>query len=227
MTKAVRRKVPIIGLNGPPRCGKGYITQHLVQLLPHATVIKIQDGLFRFHQDLGHAKDYETYEDWKRSPDFDRDSIIRTASLGRAKDDYTFVKICESLPEFKAADVVIFDNIGFPADNFWARRVGEPYLLLRIDTEYNLPEPAKAEGRRFTSTWKGDSRRPFVNNHMLTAYDSLQMSLLLEFIASPKYVKDGGPYHEYDKLWSQFTAKECEPVRTRRRPSGKLGGLDV
>lgn len=235
MAKPKRHRVPILGLNGPPRCGKTHITGQLQRLLPHATVIKIQDGLFRYHQELGHATEYKTYEEWKESDEFDRDAIIASATHGRRhKGEYIFVDICESLPEFKAADVVIFDNIGFAADNYWARRVGDPYILLRIDTPYMLPEPQKAEMRQLNQTWKGDSRRPFVNDLMLTAYDSLQMELLLDWLSCPGIKKDSGPYNELYQLWSERFAQRLEAGQPRlRNPIGKrrtrrqLGGLDV
>ncbi|KAK0039433.1 hypothetical protein Bpfe_031110 [Biomphalaria pfeifferi] len=229
MAKSNRKRVPILGLNGPPRCGKTFIMSKLQQMLPHATKISIQDGLFAYHQELGHAKGYSTYTEWKESPDFDRDSIIRSASHGRRTvGEYIFVDICERLPAFQEASVVIFDNIGFAADNYWARRVGDPYVLLRIDTPYDLPEPQKAEMRSLNTTWKGDSRRPFVNSHMLTAYDSTQMSLLLDYIANPEVDKAGTPYHEYEQLWNQrFNQRDQPRSAGRRRSTRVVGGLDV
>ena len=203
-------KKPIIGLNGPPESGKTFIMGKLQRMLPHATTISIQNGLYSMY--LGHLveSDYDayrtmpaTYAEWKSSPDFNRQAIIDFAKGAReSHGEDVFVNYCMRLPEFEEARVVIFDNIGLPADHKWAADIGAPYLLLRIETPYALIEPFKSERlRQLEHVWHGDSRQPFAHRYTLSAYDSQQMSLLLDYLVDWKHEKESGPYHEYHQLW--------------------------
>lgn len=203
---------PIIGLNGPPQCGKTYILDRLLEYFPHATVIKIQHGMFTMMKEarLCNTDLFDSYEDYKESSMYDRRGIIRFAAERRATyGEDVFVKVCESLPAFKEASLVLFDNIGFPADHAWAANIGAPYLLLRIDAPFKMSEPFKASQRRLDSNWLDDSRRPFMWPRMLTAYDSVQMDLLLEYIESASQSNSiAGPYNEYATIWKQFHGLE-------------------
>lgn len=202
-------KKPIIGLNGPPRCGKTFIMAKLQAMLPHATQIAIQDGLFDVCVDIDPTlRKYETYSDYKNSADFNRPFVIECANHARViHGQNVFVERCMNTEAWRKASVVIFDNIGLHADHLWAGVTGRPYLLLRIETPYNMEEPDKARVQRLPNmTWPGDSRETFDYKHMLSAYDSQQMSLLLDWLADGKNDKESGPYHEYHQLWRQHFA---------------------
>lgn len=198
----------LIGLNGPPRCGKTFIMDKLQRMLPRAHKVSIQDGLFdAIRQDIPKTRKFATYADYKDSDEYNRAEVIKVATDWRIKyGDGVFTRMSASTDAFMTAKVVIFDNIGLPGDHIWARRVGDPYLLLRIDSVYDVPEPTKAWTRRLDTTWQGDSRMPFYNELMLTAYDSSQMSLLLDWLDSPEIDKTGTPYHEYATLWKRITS---------------------
>lgn len=202
-------KKPIIGLNGPPRCGKTFIMGKLREMIPHATPIAIQDGLF----EMCVAADpilgkYATYSDYKASADFDRQFVIQTASIARERfGDQVFVNKCMDSDAWRKAKVVIFDNIGLIGEHLWAVVIGRPYLLLRIETPFNMEEPDKSRMRQLPGkNWLGDSREPFDYKHMLSAYDSQQMSLLLDWLVDGKNDKESGPYHEYREFWRRHFA---------------------
>lgn len=206
---------PIIGINGPPESGKTFIMGKLQRMLPHATTISIQNGLYSMFLDHLFYSDPEmlaqmppTYTEWKSSPAFDRPRLIRFAQEAReSKGERVFVDYCAGLEEFKQAEVVIFDNVGLPADHAWAAEIGAPYLLLRIETPYALLEPTKSERlRQLDHVWHGDSRQPFAHRFTLSAYDSQQMSLLLDYLVDWRQNKESGPYHEYHQLWLQSFA---------------------
>lgn len=200
---------PIIGLNGPPGAGKTFIMNEILQLIPDATKISIQDGLFKLHKErCQQINAGMTYAEYKASDYYDRQALIETARLARAtRGESVFVRMAESSEEFKAARVVLFDNIGLAADHYWAVETGRPYLLLRIDTPFMWLEPVKASRRTIAETWHGDSRRPFMHNLMLTAYDSEQMKMLLRYLhfaGGNGAIPESSPYHEYAKLWRTF-----------------------
>lgn len=202
-------KKPIIGLNGPPHSGKTYVLNYLHTLLPHATKISIQDGMFNLMQesDVHEARAYTSYAEYKASDSFNRLCVIDFAQHMRTTcGERVFVNACMETEAYESAKVVLFDNIGLPADHRWATEVGEPYLLLRLDTALWSGEPHKALKRRLNGPWEGDSRSPFYHDKMLTAYDSVQMCLLLDLIADPNPERNRGPYHEYHSLWHRHFA---------------------
>jgi hypothetical protein len=155
-------------------------------------------------QDCGEAPRNMLYDDFKLQPD-SRQRLIKKANELRAKDSEVFEKYLVEIDEYKSARVVIIDNVGHvPTEHIFYERHSSAMIVLRLDTKYQEIEPLKARSRRLKATWDGDSRSPVEHHTMLTAYDSLQMTLLLEWIAHSN--EEAGPYHGIKTLWARYFA---------------------
>lgn len=203
---------PTIGLNGPPRSGKTFLVKKLQAMLPRAKLVTIHDAIFPQFKAAGFAEAYESYQDYKASDQYDRDLYIRFANRERSqRGDGCFLPQLLDTSEIRDAPMLIFDNIGRPAEANFFEKYAHALLLLRLDTPYLEQEPFKLMSRReFNERWYLDNRMPVASDNMLTAYDSLQMSLLLDWLTAPSTV-DAGPYNEYRKLWDDHFARIERP----------------
>jgi len=198
----------VIGLNGPPHSGKGWIVKNLLKLIPDAVVMTIHDSILESMRRNCLVGPDETWEGIKAQPD-GRAKIIDHAQEERGRDPDVFSRIVVQQPEYQQARVVIYDNIGFQRESEWFDMYSGEFLLLRIDSPYLVPEPKKAQYRRLSSSWYNDSRQPAMNNNQLTAYDSLQMWHLLQWLAGPLTRDEAGPYYDSKSIWDRcFAARE-------------------
>lgn len=195
----------VLGINGPPTSGKGWLISRLVELVPDSIVMCVQDGILASMQRHGLADPGLNYAAYKRTPDARR-RMIDHAQAERAKDPHVFSRITTESPLYHSGRPVIFDNIGFNDEVDWFKARSSCLLVLRLDTRFLEPEPSKAHGRRFDRHWPGDSRNPVYHDTMLTAYDSQQMWLLLQWLAGPLTRDEAGPYHEIKSTWNRFFA---------------------
>lgn len=196
---------PVIGVNGPPTSGKGWLIKRLVELIPDSISVCVQDGILASMQRAGLADPALTYQAYKRTPD-SRQRMIDHAQAERAKDPDVFSRITTESDDYHLGRPIIFDNIGFNDEVNWFAARSACLLVLRLDTRYLESEPAKAQGRRFDRHWPGDSRNPVYHKTMLTAYDSIQMWLLLNWLSGPLTRDEAGPYHEIKSTWNRFFA---------------------
>lgn len=197
----------VLALNGPPHSGKTWLTRQIQRLIPDAVVLHPIHMAYRIMQDAGEAPKTMLYDDFKLQPD-SRSKLITKANLLRSKDSEVFEKYLVQTDEYKTARVVIIDNVGHvPTEHVFYERHSSAMIVLRIDTCFNEIEPLKSRSRRLKAVWEGDSRCPVEHHTMLTAYDSLQMSLLLEWIAHSN--EEAGPYYGIKTLWARyFSARE-------------------
>lgn len=196
----------VLALNGPPHSGKTYLHKVLRKLIPDAIVLHPIHMAYRIMQDEGEAPKGQLYDDFKLTPDA-RQRLIAKANMLRSKDSEVFEKYLVNTDEYKAARVVIIDNVGHvPTEHLFYERHSSALVVLRIDTRFNEIEPIKSRSRRLKAVWENDSRSPVEHHTMLTAYDSLQMVLLLEWLSGPLTNEEAGPYYGIKSLWSRYFA---------------------
>lgn len=218
-------KPAVIGLNGPPHSGKTFLVSYLERVIPDAVTLRPSDELFAIMIEEGIVPRGTSYQDYKKNS-FTRERLIAKSAELREKDPNVFSRRVTELAEYCRARVVIIDNLGFYDEVNWFDEAASVMLLLRLETPYNEIEPMKSRARRTMNTWMGDSRRPLEYSNMLTAYDSLQMTLLLDWLRGPLTPQEVGPYHGIKQLWDRYFAPGGNTkVRTRRRSSGELGRL--
>lgn len=195
----------LLGVNGPPEAGKTWLMSSIQKLIPDAIIMRPSDFLYEVMQREGSAPRGMLYQDFKRLPD-SRPRLISKATELRARDVNVFDRLLVESDTFNSARVVIIDNFGFQSEVDWYDRFGSAMIVLRLDTKYNELEPLKSRGRRRTAPWENDSRSPVEYHTMLTAYDSLQMKLLLEWLNRPLTHEEAGPYNGIKSLWDRYFA---------------------
>jgi hypothetical protein len=198
----------VLALNGPPHSGKTHITKFLVSVLPHARVIYPSHVLYETMQHDGYVPPKVKYEVFKRQPE-SRQRLIDCSEYYRIRDPNIWERKIVESSEYLTADVVIIDNVGHVNDEMrFYERHSRASILLRIDTPYQEIEPLKSRARRLKTPWQDDSRTPLEHHTMLTAYDSLQMTLLLQWLTGPLTREEAGPYNGIKSLWNdRFAAR--------------------
>lgn len=207
----------VLALNGPPYSGKTHIIKLLQELIPDAIVVYPSQVLYEMMQRDGLAPKHMSYHQYKQLPD-SRDRLICASVDYRAQDHHVYEKYIVASPAYLESRVVIVDNVGHIAEEMqFYDRHSEASILLRIDTPYQELEPLKSRARRMRTTWERDSRTPLEHVHMLTAYDSLQLTLLLRWLDGPLTAGESGPYHGIKQLWDRyFAARALESVALQR-----------
>lgn len=201
-------------LNGPPHSGKTWLCNHIISLIPDAVVVRPSDELYIMMQEDGLAPRGMLYQDFKALYPDARERLIAAATKYRSKDVNVFNRRLVGRDHYLNARVLIIDNGGFQDEITWFEEYTSDLILLRVDTAYNELEPMKSRGRRLRAPWAGDSRAPVDHHTMLTAYDSLQMSLLLTWIDT-RGRGEAGPYNGIKSLWA-------DRFHFRGEPTGEL-----
>jgi hypothetical protein len=199
----------VLALNGPPHSGKSHIGKMLKRLIPDAVMLYPIRLAFQLMQEEGAVPREMLYDDFKLQPR-SRERLIEKSAELRARDPEFYERKIVGLDEYRNARVVIIDNVGHTStEHLFYERHSSVLLLLRIDTPYQELEPMKSRARRLKATWEGDSRHPVEHHTMLTAYDSRQMQLLLDWLDRPLTREEAGPYYGIKSLWNQyFTYRE-------------------
>jgi hypothetical protein len=216
----------MLGINGPAHSGKTWLIKYLEKAIPDAIVLRPSDELYRIMQEEGSAPNGMAYQDFKKLPDA-RGRLIRRATELRAVDPHVFSRRITASQEWQNARVVILDNIGFPDEIGWFDAHAVACILLRLDTPFNEIEPLKSRSRQLRDHWNGDSRFPVEHHTMLTAYDSHQMTLLLDWLRRPLTREEAGPYYGIKSLWTRYFAasESFRGVHSDGGTAGELGGL--
>lgn len=221
----------VIALNGPPHSGKTTVAKKLQELIPDATILYPNLELYAALQESGKAPRGLAYHEYKKRPE-SRQTLIDFSREQRLREHHIWERRVTDSPAYQNSRVVIIDNVGHVENEFdFYDTRSECSLLVRLDTPYQEIEPLKSRARRLRTTWGGDSRTPLEHHTMLTAYDSRQMLLLLEWLANPKLTsEEAGPYHGIRTIWSRHFATargESSGVLSdgRERASRQLGGL--
>lgn len=198
----VSGKPAVVALNGPPGSGKGWLAEKVLkELIPDAIIRKPSDFLFGMMIIDGLIPDGMSYEKYKELPD-SRHNLINYATEKRSEDPNVFSKKVTDSISYNKARVVILDNFGFDDEVFHFHQYANPLLVLRVDVPHRAAEPYRAKSRRTHSAWAGDSRSPVYYHNILTAYDSSQMALLLDWLSNPNLSREAaGPYNEVRELW--------------------------
>lgn len=224
----LQKQPSVVALNGPPHSGKTFIIKLLQELIPDAVVVYPSQVLYEMMQEDGLAPATMKYHDYKKLPD-SRDRLILASQDYRARDHHVYERRIAASQLYRESRVVIVDNVGHvPEEMRFYDKHSEASLLLRIDTPYQELEPLKSRARRMKHTWERDSRTPLEHTHMLTAYDSLQLTLLLRWLDGPLTAGESGPYHGIKQLWDRYFAagaRESTHVLQWAGASGQLGGL--
>lgn len=201
----------VIALNGPPGSGKTLISKYLMKVIPDAVRFQTNDALYSVMQEQGSAPQGMLYQDFKLLPE-SRERLIIASTVLRSEDNHIFDRRVTDSMVFKSSRVVIIDNVGRDAGELeWYDNHSSSSILLRLDTPYNEIEPLKSKARRLRTSWENDFRLPLTHHTMLTAYDSRQMILLLEWLQRPLAREEAGPYYGISQLWTKHFAS-CEPV---------------
>ena len=202
----LNRKLPsVIALNGPMHSGKSWLVAYLLRTIPDSIVMRPSDELYKIMQEEGLVPLLLSYQDFKKRSDA-RARLIKRATELRSEDVHVFNKRVTASEEYNSARVVIIDNIGFPDELEWYDRESEAMLLLRLDAPYNELEPLKSQARRLRTQWPNDSRVPVFYHSQVTTYDSLQMTLFLDWLQRPLTREEAGPYHGIKQLWDRYFA---------------------
>lgn len=223
------RSPAVIGINGPMYSGKTWLIAYLLKAIPDAIVLRPSDELYSIMQEEGSAPARMLYQDFKRLPE-SRERLIKRAIELRAEDVHVFNRRITASDAYNTSRVVIIDNIGFQDEVSWYDHETGPgkMLMLRIEAQYNEIEPVKSRYRRMKANWPNDLRTPVEYHTMLTAYDSLQLTLLLDWLQRPLTREGAGPYYGIKQLWDQYfavSASESTAVPNGLGASGQLGGL--
>lgn len=226
----------VIGVNGPPRSGKGWLIQRLAEMIPDCAVLQVQDSILACMQRDGLAPPGLTYAQYKRSEHFFRAKFIGYAQSQRAIDVDVFSRMTTEDPKYREHRVIIFDNIGFQDEVNWFEHHCNILMVLRLDVPYDVSDEVdffstlrRDSTRRIGETWRGDSRGPVTFPFMLTAYDSLQMWHLLQWLNGRLTREEAGPYYECKSIWDKFFRFRGDAVADLfgvRRDAGELGRLD-
>jgi len=205
----------VIGLNGPPHSGKGWLIENVLSgLIPDAIVMRPSDELFGMMKDEGQIPSHISYQEYKKVPG-SRKALIDFATRKRAEDSNVFSRRVTESEKYRNARVVIVDNLGFEDELIWFGCCASQLLVIRIDAPFEAEEPRKSRSRRGKGHWPGDSRQPLTWPTMLTAYDSLQMTLLLRWLTAPDLSDvEAGPYNGIRRVWMRHFAI--------REPTGDL-----
>lgn len=192
----------VIALNGPPGSGKTWIGRHIQRLIPDAVYKQpIHEGYLQM-QEEGMAPKGMLYNDFKLLPD-SRERLIRASGEFRARDYNFFERRITDSEDFRSARVVVVDNVGHTESEFpWYDLRSKFSILVRLDTPYQELEPVKSRARRLRTVWESDSRSPVTHHSMLTAYDSRQMVLLLNWLNEDLTPQEAGPYNGIKTLWN-------------------------
>lgn len=202
----------VIALNGPPQSGKTkYVLKYLLQTIPDAVPIYPSLVLYEMMQADGLAPRLMEYHEFKRLPGA-RERLIAASDNYRAVDPHVYERRIVASRKYLDSRVVIIDNVGHVADEmqFYDRHARDS-LLLRVDTPFSELEPLKSRARRLKTQWPGDSRTQLEHHTMLTAYDSQQMILLLQWLSQPLTREEAGPYYGIQTSWTRYCAA-CEPA---------------
>lgn len=221
----------VIALNGPPGSGKSWIGKYILKMIPDALYVQpILEGYVQM-QEEGMAPKGMLYDDFKLQPDA-RQRLIKASGVFRARDYNFFERRITDSEAYRTARVVVIDNVGHTESEFsWYDLRSKFSILVRLDTPFNELEPVKSRARRLKATWESDSRSPVMHHSMLTAYDSRQMVLLLDWLSRPLTPQEAGPYNGIKSLWDHCLRGgfATEPSRLRdaetNRSSGLMGGL--
>lgn len=216
----------VIGLNGPPHSGKTHLTKFLVSVIPSARVLFPSVILYTMMQEDGLAPSKVPYHEFKKRQD-SRGRLIEASHRYRWSNPNVFERRIVESPEYCNASVVIIDNVGHVPDEMqFYDRHSTAAILLRLDTPFQEIEPLKSRARRLKAAWQDDSRTPLEHHTMLTAYDSQQMILLLQWLSGPLTREEAGPYYGIKSFWTRyFAAGESSQGIRRDRTAGELGGL--
>ena len=199
----VTYKPAVVALNGPPGSGKGWLTENVLkELIPDAVLCKPSDYLYGMMIIDGLIPDDMPYDKYKELP-YARASLIEYATAKRAEDPNTFSKKVTDSIRYNRARVVILDNFGFDDEVLHFHQHSNPLLVLRLDTQHRAAEPYRAKSRRIQNVpWANDSRSPVFYHNILTAYDSIQMAMLLRWLSQSNLTREAaGPYNEVRDLW--------------------------
>lgn len=224
-----------IALNGPPGSGKSWIAKYILKMIPDAVYAQpIHEG-YKQMQEEGMAPKGMLYDDYKLRPD-SRAELIKASGVFRARDYNFFERRITDSEAYRNARVVVIDNVGHTESEFpWYDVRSKFSILVRLDTPFQELEPLKSRARRLKATWESDSRSPVTHHSMLTAYDSRQMTLLLDWLSRPLTPQEAGPYNGIKPLWDHCirtgSAGSSESTRISHaqahRSSGLVGGLGV
>jgi hypothetical protein len=217
----------VLGLNGPAHSGKTWIARYLLKLIPDAIIISIPEVIYADMQLEGLEPKGMLYQDFKLTPDA-RAKTIKFSAEARGSDIHYFDRRITDSDAWHSSRVVIIDNIGFASEMSWFDNRSRAAILLRLDSPYQEIEPMKSRARRLKAAWENDSRAPVEHHSMLTAYDSQQMVLLLDWLQRPLLREEAGPYYGIKSLWTQYIAGSESVGSTsysRPRNAGSLGGL--
>jgi len=202
----------VIGLNGPPESGKTrYLLKYLLQVIPDAVPIFPSAVLYSMMQADGIAPRGMPYHDFKLRSD-SRQRLIDASNDYRLHDPRIYERQIVASSTYLESRVVIIDNVGHVPDEmaFYDRHATDS-LLLRVDSPYNELEPLKSRSRRLKTQWPNDSRTPIEHHTMLTAYDSQQMILLLQWLGRPLSPEEAGPYYGIKSSWTRYLAAGESP----------------
>lgn len=206
----------VIGLNGPPHSGKTHLVNYLLSVIPNAVAMYPNLELYAMMQADGLVQKAMLYHDYKRLPG-SRDALIQASRVYRLRDPHVYERRVVESETYRHASVVIIDNVGHVADEMsYYDEHSVASLLLRIDTPFQELEPLKSRRRRLRTQWEGDSRTPLEHHTMLTAYDSQQMTLLLQWLRTETQPRALGPYASVAKLLKlyYFGDDSCHPSFT-------------
>lgn len=200
-------KPAVLAVNGPARSGKSWIVENILEkLIPDAIVKRVTDEIFGQMVQDGKIPDGMGYADFKAQPD-GRKQLIEESIAQREKDPNIYSRRLTDSATYKSSRVIIVDNIGYAEELKWFARNSYPLLVLRLDAPLFAREPFKSHSRRRYSLWADDCRSPVFYHDMLTAYDSIQMAMLLRWLTSPTLTREeAGPYNEIRELWIQYFA---------------------
>jgi len=201
----------VIGVNGPPHSGKGWLIKKLQELIPDSFVLCVQDGIFDAFKSQGLAPEgVNTYQEYKAHADYSRALFIEFTESVRATHVNAFSSIVTARPEYRQHRVILYDNVGFYHELEWFEHHCNVLFLLRIECPYvkegfrNDVLRQDATRRLTKGKWYRDSRGPVSFPIMLTAYDSLQMWHLLQWINGNLTREEAGAYYELKSIWDQF-----------------------
>ncbi len=196
----------VIGLNGPPHSGKTHLVNYLLSVIPNAVAMYPNLELYAMMQADGLVPKAMLYHDYKRLPG-SRDALIQASRVYRLRDPHVYERRVVESETYRHASVVIIDNVGHVAGEMsYYDEHSVASLLLRIDTPFQELEPLKSRRRRLRTQWEGDSRTPLEHHTMLTAYDSQQMILLLQWLGRPLTREEAGPYYGIQSIWTRYFA---------------------
>lgn len=147
----------VIALNGPPKIGKGWVCQQLMNLLPfHTKIMSFAEPLRQYCFDRVKWEDRtpEGYARFKEAiiptGETGREFLIRIGNGMRTKDIHFWSRILTSHPSYSdcPGQIILIDDLGFPDEQTWLQNHSSGFATIVIaPTQYSIGQQWERDSR--------------------------------------------------------------------------------